>query len=143
MVHVRPVTVWTGHPARRVIPEEGEGGVDAVRREGEARGAVTTFRNPIGQLPDPWLIYHRGHYYLTGTTHEYIAVRRAASLRDLAGAQPTIVWSDTEPTRNAMMWAPELHLLAGPSRGVHAACLRGPWVTVERRPGSTGAGTHS
>jgi len=74
---------------------------------------VTTFRNPIGQLPDPWLVHHRGRYYLTGTTHDHIAITTAASLADLAEARPTVVWTDTEPTRNAMMWAPELHLFDG------------------------------
>ncbi len=74
---------------------------------------MRTFRNPISQNADPWLVHHDGYYYLTGTSHDYIAVTRAASLADLADADPVVVWRDTDPTRNAMLWAPELHLLDG------------------------------
>jgi GH43 family beta-xylosidase len=75
---------------------------------------VTTFRNPIGQNADPFLLYANGSCYLTGTSHDYIAVTRAPSIADLADTAPTVVWRDTEPTRNAMIWAPELHRLDGP-----------------------------
>ena len=76
---------------------------------------AATFRNPIGDLPDPWLVHHDDHYFLTGTSHDHVAVRKAASIRDLADAAATTVWRDTDPTRNAMVWAPELHLLDGPN----------------------------
>jgi len=76
---------------------------------------VTTFRNPIGLDADPFLVHHRGRYHLTGTSHDHIAVTTAASIADLAAGEATVVWQDTEPTRNAMLWAPELHLLDGPA----------------------------
>jgi GH43 family beta-xylosidase len=76
--------------------------------------SVATFRNPIGQVPDPWLVHHNGYYYLAGTYHDYIAVTRAASLGGLAEAAAMVVWRDDDPTRKAMLWAPELHLLDGP-----------------------------
>ena len=75
---------------------------------------MTTFRNPISQHPDPWLIHHDGRYYSTGTSHDHIAVTRASSIADLADAPAQVVWSDTEPDRCAMLWAPELHLFDGP-----------------------------
>ncbi|WP_448623483.1 glycoside hydrolase family 43 protein [Geodermatophilus sp. URMC 64] len=75
---------------------------------------MRTFRNPIGQNPDPWVVHHEGFYYATGTSHDHIAVTKAASLGDLSTTEPVVVWRDTEPTRSAMLWAPELQLLDGP-----------------------------
>lgn len=75
---------------------------------------MPTFRNPISQHPDPWVLHHAGHYWSTGTSHDFIAVTKAASIADLADTPASIVWSDTRPDRSAMLWAPELHLLDGP-----------------------------
>ncbi len=96
--------------APRSHHEWAKGGIDVAQEHDD----VTTFRNPIGRDPDPWLVHHDGFYYSTGTSHDFVAVARAASIRDLPQAKATVVWTDTEPTRNAMMWAPELHRLDGP-----------------------------
>ncbi len=74
-----------------------------------------TFQNPIGDGGDPWVVHAGGYYYLTGTYGDHLAITRAGSLSDLASAPRTEVWRDSETSRCAMMWAPELHLLDGPN----------------------------
>jgi GH43 family beta-xylosidase len=76
-----------------------------------------TFTNPIKlRGPDPWLQYYNGNYYLATTTwNNTITMRRSSTLRGLAGAADTTIFTLTRPNGAGTMWAPEFHLLDGPS----------------------------
>ncbi len=78
----------------------------------------TTFRNPLNDShgSDPWLTYHEGNYYLAATTwSSELTIARAPTLDALRDAQPVVVWRGDQPSRCCNMWAPEFHLLDGPS----------------------------
>ena len=77
----------------------------------------TTFTNPIKQRgPDPWLTYYEGYYYLATTTwNNTITMRRSRTLGGLASAADTLLFTLTRPNGAGTMWAPEFHLLDGPS----------------------------
>ncbi len=78
--------------------------------------SAATFRNPLMlDGPDPWMVFHNGHYYLTATCSTQIRLRKAASITRLAEAQDVVVWSDRTPSRSAQIWAPEFYLLDGPN----------------------------
>ncbi|MFD5317639.1 glycoside hydrolase family 43 protein [Streptomyces sp. NPDC127098] len=69
----------------------------------------TTFRNPLNPGPDPYLTHWRGNYYLTTTQGNSIRMWRSPSLGSLLTAEPVTVWTDTDPSRNRNIWAPEFH----------------------------------
>jgi GH43 family beta-xylosidase len=71
----------------------------------------------ILQRADPQLTRHSdGQYYFTASVPEYdrIELRRAARWQDLALAPPQVIWRkpDTGPW-SELIWAPELHCIAG------------------------------
>jgi GH43 family beta-xylosidase len=76
-----------------------------------------TFTNPIKlRGPDPWLTYYEGYYYLATTTwNNTVTMRRSRTLGGLAGAPDTLLFTLTRPNGAGTMWAPEFHLLDGPS----------------------------
>jgi GH43 family beta-xylosidase len=76
-----------------------------------------TFTNPIKMRgPDPWLTYYSGFYYLATTTwNNTITMRRSRTLGGLASAAETVLFTLTRPNGAGTMWAPEFHLLNGPS----------------------------
>jgi GH43 family beta-xylosidase len=80
-------------------------------------GGGNTFRNPLDpQGPDPFLVHYNGFYYLAATTwNRTITMRRSATLGGLATAQETVIFNLTRPNGAGTMWAPEFHLLNGPS----------------------------
>ncbi len=74
------------------------------------------YTNPLksSKGADPWLQYYGGNYYLITTTFTGIlGVRKSPTLAGLATAPNVQVWSDTTPTRNTNIWAPEMHLFNG------------------------------
>ncbi|MFE2938159.1 family 43 glycosylhydrolase [Streptomyces sp. NPDC059255] len=76
-----------------------------------------TFTNPLAQRgPDPWLTYYDGSYYLATTTwNSTVTMRKASTLAGLATATEQVVFNLTRPGGAGTMWAPEFHLLDGPS----------------------------
>ena len=78
--------------------------------------STTTYRNPIiEQRADPWVYRHTDdYYYFTGSvpSFDYIELRRATRIQDLADAEPVIVWRkpDTGPMSH-LIWAPEIHYI--------------------------------
>jgi GH43 family beta-xylosidase len=74
------------------------------------------YTNPLKSFKgaDPWLEYYDGNYYLITTTFTGIlGIRKSPTLAGLATAPNVQVWSDTTPTRNTNIWAPEMHFLGG------------------------------
>jgi GH43 family beta-xylosidase len=80
-------------------------------------GGTQTFTNPLkARGPDPWLQYYDGYYYLATTTwNNTITMRRSRTLGGLASAADTLLFTLTRPNGAGTMWAPEFHLLDGPS----------------------------
>jgi GH43 family beta-xylosidase len=77
-----------------------------------AQVAPGCFQNPINSGPDPWMVYFDGNYYLSTTQGDAIRIWKASSVAGLKIARPVTVWTDTDPTRSAGIWAPEVHLLS-------------------------------
>ncbi|MQY36512.1 hypothetical protein SRB17_45140 [Streptomyces sp. RB17] len=73
------------------------------------KAATGTFRNPLNPGPDPYLTYWKGNYYLTTTQGDSIRMWRSPSLGTLLTADPVTVWTDTDPSRNRDIWAPEFY----------------------------------
>ncbi|RSL84297.1 hypothetical protein CEP51_004007 [Fusarium floridanum] len=71
---------------------------------------VQAFQNPIRRPgPDPSVVYADGYYHLTYTTYSRIEITKAAKLGDLINGETKTIWTDTNRTRSANMWAPEIH----------------------------------
>jgi GH43 family beta-xylosidase len=83
----------------------------------EATAQSTTFTNPLNTSngSDPFMVFYNGNYYLTATTWNDIRITRASTIAGLKTTASTRVWSDTTASRCCNMWAPEMHLLNGPS----------------------------
>lgn len=71
--------------------------------------AAGTFRNPLNSGPDPFMTHWKGAYYLTTTQGGSIRMWRSPSLGTLLTADPVTVWTDTDPSRNRNIWAPEFY----------------------------------
>lgn len=82
-----------------------------VYAAGEEKATGGTFTNPLNPGPDPWMLYHKGYYYLTTTQGNCIRMWKAPTLAALKAAQAVIVWKDNDPTRSHGIWAPEFHLI--------------------------------
>ncbi len=81
-------------------------------------GGTNTFTNPIRPRgPDPFMRYYNGFYYLVTTTwNSTITMRRSATLAGIATAPDTVIFNlSSLPNGCCNMWAPEIHLLNGPS----------------------------
>ena len=73
-----------------------------------------TFTNPIRNPgADPHIVTSKGTYYLTTTQTSFISVTRSVTLAGLANGETKIVWTDTNPSRNQNIWAPEMHYIDG------------------------------
>ena len=73
------------------------------------------FNNPIAPKgADPWVIFYGGYYYYCLSARGGVCVARVSDIRDLADAEPTLVWQPPENTMYSReLWAPELHFLDG------------------------------
>ncbi len=81
-------------------------------------GSGATFKNPLNNDhgSDPWMRHHEGNYYLVATSwSNTIDVRKSRTIAGLKTASPARVWTGDDPSRCCNIWAPELHLLEGPS----------------------------
>lgn len=74
-----------------------------------------TFTNPLGGVPDPWIIRHDGWYYLCKAGSGGICISRSKKLTHLESTRT--VWyapkdkGDDKPWNIANIWAPELHYI--------------------------------
>jgi GH43 family beta-xylosidase len=74
------------------------------------------YTNPIKSQKgaDPWLEYYNGNYYLVTTSFTgVLTMRKSPTLAGLSTAASVQIWSDTTPTRNTNIWAPEIHFFDG------------------------------
>lgn len=68
------------------------------------------YHNPIRYPgPDPSMVYADGSYYMTHTSDTYIEMSKAETLDALVFGETKTIWEDTNATRSAHMWAPEIH----------------------------------
>lgn len=76
-----------------------------------------SYRSPlVYQRADPWVLYHEGYYYFTGSIPQYdcIEIRRAKSLNGLMCANGKVVWRKHKSgDMGAHIWAPEIHFING------------------------------
>jgi GH43 family beta-xylosidase len=73
-------------------------------------GLVAAFQNPIRNPgPDPSMVYADGMYYLTFTGYDHISITRSQTLAGLLNGETKTIWTDSDTTKNANMWAPEIH----------------------------------
>ncbi|PVH82770.1 glycoside hydrolase family 43 protein [Cadophora sp. DSE1049] len=73
---------------------------------------TNAFTNPIkSAAADPSIITHNATYYQTATGTTQITITRSRTLAGLQKGQTKQVWTDSTPTRNRDMWAPEIHLI--------------------------------
>ena len=76
-----------------------------------------TFTNPLGGVPDPWIIQHDGWYYLCKAHGDGINISRSKQLSVLNSTQT--IWSaprdenGVKPWNTSHVWAPELHRVDG------------------------------
>jgi GH43 family beta-xylosidase len=80
--------------------------------------AGLTFTNPIRQRgPDPFMTFFNGNYYLVTTTwNNTITMRRSSTLAGISTTPDTVIFNlSSLPNGCCNMWAPEIHLLNGPS----------------------------
>lgn len=73
--------------------------------------------NPIVmQRADPYVIRERGKYYFTASypLYDRIILRSARTLSGLQGAPEHVIWSSHQSgAMSSLIWAPELHRVAG------------------------------
>ncbi|SPF06528.1 family 43 glycosylhydrolase [Streptomyces sp. MA5143a] len=83
----------------------------------EAQAATTTFTNPLNSSgADPYMTYYNGNYYLMTTPYSGpLTMRKAPTIAALKSAAPVPVFSAHAAGRDRQIWAPEMHLLDGPS----------------------------
>jgi GH43 family beta-xylosidase len=65
-----------------------------------------SFRNPVNAGADPSLMFYNGKYYVATTTGDHIGIWSSPSLATLLVAPETVVYRETDPSRNKQMWAP-------------------------------------
>lgn len=78
---------------------------------------MTQWPNPlIEQCADPFILRHQDRYYFIASVPEYdrLELRCADTIIGLAQAQPVVIWRkpDVGPM-SALIWAPEIHHIAG------------------------------
>lgn len=75
------------------------------------------YRSPlVYQRADPFVLYHEGKYYFTGSIPQYdcIELRCAESLNSLAFANSKVIWRKHKSgAMSAHIWAPEIHFIDG------------------------------
>lgn len=67
------------------------------------------FTGPIGDLPDPHIVFHEGWYYFTGTTGSGVHLKKARTLEELKSVSLKQVFSSANGGPCCDYWAPELH----------------------------------
>lgn len=75
------------------------------------------FTNPIGGIPDPWIVKNNNYYYLCKANGDGINISKSEKLTVLNGT--TSVWRAPvdngliKPWNTTHIWAPELHQIDG------------------------------
>lgn len=83
----------------------------------------TAFQNPIRSPgPDPSMVYADGHYHLTYTSYNSITITRSPTLSGLLNGETKTIWTDSDPLKNANMWAPEMHQIDDTWYMFYSAC---------------------
>jgi GH43 family beta-xylosidase len=77
--------------------------------------SAATFRNPLNNGPDPFLVHFEGNYYLTTTQGNAVRIWKSRTINGLKTAQGITVWSDQNPAQCCNIWAAEFHLLNSPT----------------------------
>src|ERR1700742_4878449 len=76
-------------------------------------GQAKSFSNPVlGPGQDPSVLTYRGWYYFTQSSADAksITIRRSRSIKSLAAAPKTVVWTGSRSGSPCCdWWAPELH----------------------------------
>ncbi len=95
-------------------------------------GFIDETKPLIPRRADPYVYRHTdGYYYFTASVPEYdrIEIRRAWTIRDLAEAEPIVIWrKHAEGPMSWHIWAPELHFIDGAWYVYFAAGQAGdPW----------------
>ncbi|KAF4828494.1 Extracellular exo-alpha-(1-_5)-L-arabinofuranosidase [Colletotrichum tropicale] len=86
-------------------------------------GLTTAFENPVREpAPDPSLVFAGGNYHLTFTSYNRITIVRSNTLSGLPNGEQKTIWTDTNTTRSANMWAPELHQIDGVWYMFYSSC---------------------
>jgi len=76
-----------------------------------------TFTNPIGDIPDPWIIKHGDFYYICKAQGDGINISRSDRLTKIEATKS--IWTapydsnSSKPWNRTHVWAPELHYVDG------------------------------
>lgn len=96
--------------------------------ESEGNITTTTIRNPILPIADPFVTYHDGCYYVTGTsTGNALHLRCAPTLGGLRAAPASTIWAPRGDQPAHQIWSPSLYRL--PYQGAERWFL---YVTASR-----------
>ncbi len=73
------------------------------------------FTNPVYEMADPFITYHDGYYYATGTTGGSIVLKKAKTLQELKGTPNVMIFNPNmdENAPKYAWWAPEIYRLDG------------------------------
>ncbi|WP_161554929.1 family 43 glycosylhydrolase [Ereboglobus luteus] len=75
--------------------------------------AQRTFTNPIAVGADPWVVFHKGHYYwCLSQSAKGVAIAKSDTLTSV-GKRQTVWKAPKSGPHSHGIWAPELHLLDG------------------------------
>lgn len=76
--------------------------------------SAQTFTNPIFELADPFVVYHNGYYYATGTTGWSVGIKKSRTLEGLKTAGTAhVIRANVDGAPNGAYWASELHRIDG------------------------------
>jgi GH43 family beta-xylosidase len=71
-----------------------------------------TLRNPIAEVADPFIRYHQGQYYLTGTrTGGTLEMQHAPHLGELGKSEAIEIWAPGAGEPAFQVWSPSMFLL--------------------------------
>jgi GH43 family beta-xylosidase len=66
--------------------------------------------------PDPWMVAHAGHFYLTFTAGDRVEIWTSKNMENFRSCAKSVVWKPGGPPDNPWfrdLWAPEIHYLGG------------------------------
>ncbi|KAI0971431.1 glycoside hydrolase family 43 protein [Xylaria arbuscula] len=74
-------------------------------------GFASAWTNPV-RTPggsDPFVTYSGGYYYIMTTSWTDVEIARSATVGGLATATKKVIYTSTDASRDANVWAPEVH----------------------------------
>ncbi|KAI0915134.1 glycoside hydrolase family 43 protein [Ustulina deusta] len=80
-----------------------------------AVGFASAWTNPIRSPggSDPFLTYSGGYYYLMSTSWTDVEIARSTTVAGLTTATKKVIYTSTDASRDANVWAPEVHYFDG------------------------------